>query len=281
MIAGCQVFPADNPWNTDISQAPVDPNSDNYMAHMNPNSSNIVAGFGSYTKQGMPVTMAGPSTPWVQMDFFNWPGQSDPGPYPFPKNARVQDGRHSTGDRHVLVVDQNGCNLYETFDSYYTGPGWKASNGAKFDLSSNKLRPDCWTSADAAGLPITPALVKYEEVAAGSINHAMRFGVQSTQAAFIHPATHYASTSHDPNDPPMGLHVRLKAAFDISGFHGQSLVILAALQKYGMFVADNNGNWNISGTRDRRWDDIDLQQLGTVPASAFEVIKTGTIYTNC
>jgi hypothetical protein len=281
MIAGCQIFPADNPWNTDISSAPVDPNSDNYLSHMNAGTENIEAGFGPDPKQGIPITMAGPSTPWVPMDFVDYPKESDPGPYPFPSNARIEGGKQGTGDRHVLVIDQDGCNLFETWESHYSGPGWQAANGARFDLSSNKLRPECWTSADAAGLPIAVPLVKYDEVADGAINHAMRFTMAVTQAAYVHPATHYASNSQDPNDPPMGLRLRLKASYDLSGITGESLVILTALKKYGMMLADNGSDWDITGATDKRWNETDLQQVRTVPASAFEVIQTGTIYTHC
>jgi hypothetical protein len=280
-LGGCQVFPADNPWNTDISQSPVDPNSANYLAHMNAGSTFLHPDFGSNPHYGIPVTLAPPNTPYVPMKFFRYPGQSDPGPYPFPKNARVEGGRGSGGDRHVLVVGEADCHLYETYDSFYVGPGWRAANGAVFDLSSNALRHACWTSADAAGLPITPALPKYEEVQAGVIEHALRFTVANTQAAYVHPATHYASSSHDSNDPPMGLRVRLKASFDLSSFHGQSLVILTALKKYGMLLADNGSNWYVTGASDKRWNDNDLDQIKTVPASAFEVIKLGTIYTKC
>jgi hypothetical protein len=281
VLGGCQVFPSDNPWNTDISQAPVDPNSANYLAHMNAGSTNLHPDFGSNPKYGIPVTLAKPSTPLVPMDFVDYADQSDPGPYPFPKNAKIEGGKNAHGDRHVLVVGEKTCDLFETYQSYYVGPGWQAANGAKFDLSSNKLRPECWTSADAAGLPITAPLIKYDEVAAGEIDHAMRFTVATTQAAYTHPATHYASSSHDANDPPMGLRVRLKASFDLSKFTGESLVILTALKKYGMLLADNGSDWYITGASDTRWNDDDLDQIKTVPASAFEVIQLGTIYKNC
>jgi hypothetical protein len=281
VLGGCQVFPADNPWNTDISQAPVDPNSDNYMTAMNAATTNLHPDFGSNPHYGIPVTLAPASTPLVPMKFFLYPGQSDKGPYPFPPNAPVEGGKKSHGDRHVLVVGEANCHLYETYKSYYVGPGWRAGNGAVFDLSSDALRHECWTSADAAGLPITPALPKVDEVNQGVINHAMRFTVETTQAAYTHPATHYASSNQDPNEPPMGLRVRLKASYDLSGFHGQSLVILTALKKYGAFLADNGSDWYITGATDKRWNNNDLDQMKTVPASAFEVIQLGTIYTNC
>jgi hypothetical protein len=281
VLGGCQVFPADNPWNTDISQAPVDPNSDNYMTAMHAATTNLHPDFGSNPHYGIPVTLAPASTPLVPMKFFLYPGQSDKGPYPFPPTARVEGGKRSHGDRHVLVVGEANCHLYETYKSHYVGPGWRAGNGAVFDLSSDALRHECWTSADAAGLPITPALPKVDEVNQGVINHAMRFTVETTQAAYTHPATHYASSNQDPNEPPMGLRVRLKASYDLSGFHGQSLVILTALKKYGAFLADNGSDWYITGATDKRWNNNDLDQMKTVPASAFEVIQLGTIYTNC
>ena len=280
-LGGCQVFPADNPWNADISQAPVDPNSANYLASMHASTTNLHPDFGSNPHYGIPVTLAPPSTPLVPMKFFLYPKQSDKGPYPFPSDAQIEGGPHSHGDRHVLVVGEANCHLYETYKSYYVGPGWRAGNGAVFDLSSDKLRPDCWTSADAAGLPIAPGLPKVDEVNAGVISHALRFTVATTQAAYTHPATHYASSNTDPNEPPMGLRVRLKASFSLSGFYGQSLVILQALKTYGAFLADNGSDWYFTGATDSRWDDNDLNQIKTVPASAFEVIQLGTIYTKC
>src|SRR5271165_6444640 len=262
ILGGCQMFPADNPWNTDISQSPVDPNSDNYMKHMNAGSTNLHPDFGSNPHYGIPVTLAPPSTPFVPITFFLYGDQSDPGPYPFPNNTAIEGGKGSKGDRHALVVGESNCHLYETHKTYYSKKkGWRAGNGAVFDLSSDKLRPDCWTSADAAGLPITPALIEYDEVQNGEIDHALRFTVAKTQAAYQHPGTHYASSSHDPNDPPMALRVRLKASFDTSGFHGNSLVILTAMKTYGMFLADNGSDWYFQGATDRRWNDNDLNQL--------------------
>jgi hypothetical protein len=281
-LGGCQVFPSDNPWNTDISQEPVDPNSANYMAHMNAGSTNLHPDFGHNPHYGIPVTIAPPSTPFVKMKFYLYKDESDPGPYPFPPNARIEGGSHSHGDRHVLVVYQGTCHLYETGQSHYVGPGWRTGEGAEWDLSSDNLRPICWTSSDAAGLPIAPALPEVDEVNAGEIDHAMRFTVAKTQRAFVFPARHYASSSTDPNDPPMGLRVRLKANFDLSGFHGQSLVVLTAAKKYGMLLADNGSDWYITGSTDKRWNDTDLDQIKTVPASAFEVVQIqGPIYTSC
>jgi putative cell wall-binding protein len=271
-IAGCQVFPSDNPWNTDVSQYPVHANSTNYINSILAGEQFLHADFGSNPDYGIPFTTVPSTQPLVPMSF-EVASESDQGPYPFPANAPVEAG----SDHHVLVLRQGTCDLFETYDSTYVGPGWNAYSGARFDLNSNALRPDTWTSADAAGLPILPGLVRYDEVTAGSINHAVRFTVSQTQRAFIHPATHYASSSTDPNRPPMGLRLRLKSSFDTSGFSGEARVILEALKKYGMIVADNGTDWFITGATDSRWDDTDLDQLKTVPGSAFEAVETGPL----
>jgi hypothetical protein len=204
---------------------------------------------------------------------FDYDDESDPGPYPFPPSAPVEAG----GDRHVLVLDRDACQLYETFDSRYLGPGWHCGSGAKFDLRSNALRTDGWTSADAAGLPILPGLVRRDEVLAGEIRHALRFTVRRTQRAYVHPATHFASSNTDPNLPPMGLRVRLKASYDIARFSGAARVILVALRRYGMFVADNGSDWFISGETNTAWNDDEIEPLKTVPGSAFEVVRLDEI----
>jgi hypothetical protein len=209
---------------------------------------------------------------------FTWPDECDPGPYPFPPDAPIEGGPKPDGDRHVIVLDRDNCRLYEGHNCWYVGPGWKCDSGATFDLRSNRLRPNGWTSADAAGLPIFPGLVRRDEVAQGQIRHALRFTVRKTQRAFVHPATHWASDDRNPDLPPMGLRVRLKADYDISRFRGASRIILEALRKYGMFVADNGSDWFISGEANPAWDDEDLAQLKRVPASAFEVVKTGQIH---
>ncbi|HWW92929.1 MAG TPA: hypothetical protein VN375_06155 [Vicinamibacteria bacterium] len=271
-LQGCAVFPADNPWNRDVSADPVDPRSDAYIASMNGGSRFLHADFGSDPTYGIPWTTVPGTQPRVPMSF-DYADESDPGPYPFPSDAPVEPG----GDRHVLVVDRDACRLYETFDSHYQGPGWHCGSGAIFDLRSNGLRPDGWTSADAAGLPILPGLVRRDEVLGGEIRHALRFTVDRTQRAYVHPATHFASDDGNPDLPPMGLKVRLKASYDLSGFRGASLVILTALKRYGMFVADNGSDWFISGETNTSWDDADLNQLKTVPASAFEVVLLGPL----
>jgi hypothetical protein len=277
MVGGCRVFPADNPWNTDISAAPVDPASAAYLGAMNAATTNLHPDFGSNPTYGIPYGAVPSTQPFVPVTFDD-PAESDPGPYPIPANAPVEGGPGATGDRHVLVVDSGNCKLYEMYASQYVGPGWHAGSGAVFDLSSDALRPDYWTSADAAGLPILAGLVRYDEAAQnGEIDHALRFTVHATQRAFIHPATHYASNSTDPTLPPMGLRVRLKAAYDISGFTGASHALLVALKRFGMFVADNGSDWYITGATDTRWNDNELNQLKSVPAGAFEVVQTGTI----
>jgi hypothetical protein len=207
--------------------------------------------------------------------FVDYDDESDPGPYPIPDNAPIENG----DDLHVIVLDQGRCKLYEMYNVRKTITGWKASCGAVFDLTSNNLRPIGWTAADAAGLPMYPGLTKYDEVASGEIDHALRFTVEETQQAFVLPATHYASDSTNPNHIPMGLRFRLKQDFDISGFSKQNQVILTALKKYGMFMADNGADWFLSGAPDPRWDDEDLAELKNVKGSDFEVVYTGEILT--
>lgn len=270
-IAGCPVFPADNPWNRDISGDPVDPRSDAYIASIGARTF-LHPDFGGDPAYGLPWTSVPGTQPRVPMSF-DYDDESDPGPYPFPPDAPVEAG----GDRHVLVVDRDACRLYETFDSRYVGPGWRCGSGAVFDLRSNALRPDGWTSADAAGLPILPGLVRRDEVLAGEIRHALRFTVRRTQRAYVHPARHFASSNTDPDLPPMGMRVRLKASYDVSRFSGPARVILTALARYGMFVADNGSDWFISGETNTGWNDAELEPLKTVPGSAFEVVRLGEI----
>ena len=274
--AGCPMFPANNIWNKDISALPVDPNSASYITSIGL-TGHVHPDFGSGLYQGAPfgipwTTVAG-SQPGVPMTFVDSPRESDPGPYPVPTNAPIEGGPASTQDRHVLVVDQAaGCTLYELFAGYPQADGsWTAGSGAKWDLSSNALRPDTWTSADAAGLPILPGLVRYDEVAAGAIRHAVRFTANNTQSSHIWPARHDAGSAN-PGYPPMGLRVRLKASVDISGYPPADQVILTALQHYGMFLADNGSDWFISGTQDERWDNDVLHQLGALTGADFEAV---------
>jgi hypothetical protein len=193
-----------------------------------------------------------------------------------PPNAPVE-GAGQPGDQHVLVVQNGTCRLFELYDAQRVGAGWDAASGAVFNLRSTKLRPDGWTSADAAGLPIFPLLVRYDDVRTGAIDHALRFTVDRTQAGYIHPATHEASNDSDPALPPMGLRLRLKASFDISHFNGAARVILTALKRYGMIVADNGSSWYLTGAPDPRWNDDNVNELKAVPGSAFQAVETGPI----
>jgi hypothetical protein len=277
VIGGCQVFPANNAWNTDIASYPLDANSAAYMAAIAGLGGNqeLHPDFGSFSGYGIPFVVVPASQPGAPITFTAYGDESDPGPYPVPLDAPVEGGNGSDGDRHVLVLKQGDCMLYELYRAFQVGSGWEADSGAVFDLGSNALRPEGWTSADAAGLPILPGLVKYDEVEAGSIHHAIRMTFSSTQKAYIHPATHWASSNTNPDLPPMGLRLRLKASYDISGISGHARVILEAMKRYGVIVADNGSNWFFTGATDPRWDDEDLDQLKDVPGSAFEVVDTG------
>jgi hypothetical protein len=270
-IAGCTVFPPDNPWNADISAWPVHPRSASFLASIG--SGNLHPDFGDI--YGIPYTTVPATEPRVPVSFY-YADESDPGPYPIPADAPVEGG----SDRHVLVLDRGNCVLYEMFDAARAGAGWTAGSGAVWNLEINDTRPAGWTSADAAGLPILPGLVRYDEaVLKGAINHAVRFTVSRTQRGYVAPASHWASSSTDPNLPPMGLRLRLKASFDISGFHPQVQVILRALKRYGMIVADNGSSWFITGELNPAWDNEILDQLKTVSGSQFEVVDTGPITT--
>jgi hypothetical protein len=281
----CDVFPADNPWNTDISQAPVDARSADYLAtigtggFLHPDFGTVWDG----APIGIPYVVVGADQPKVPVSF-GYASESDPGPYPIPPNVPVEGqpvGQPNTanfgGDRHVLIVDDSACKLYEMFDAHPVngGQSWTAGSGAVFDLNSNALRPETWTSADAAGLPIFAGLVRYSEVQSGVIDHALRFTVSDTQMAYLHPGTHWASDITDPDYPPMGLRFRMKASYDCSWADPQVQVICAAMKKYGMIVADNGSDWYVSGAPDSRWDDGRIGNLKDVPASAFEVVDTG------
>jgi hypothetical protein len=273
-IGTCTVFPADNPWNTDISQYPLNPNSANYLQEMNPSGTALLhPDFGSNATYGIPINIDDiePAN-FTPITFTLYADQSDPGPYPIPTNPAIE----APTDSHMLIVDEVNCHLYETFATARSGGTWSAANGAIFDLGSDALRPEGWTSADAAGLPIAPGLVRYAEVQAGVISHALRFTMSTTFAGHIHPATHDAGGSVAWS-PPMGLRLRLKASYSLASFHGESLVVLTALKKYGMMLADNGSNFYITGETNTNWDDNDLDQIKTVPASAFEVVQTGAV----
>ncbi len=275
-IGECPLFPDDNPWQRDISAEPVDALSGAYIASIGADEQFIHPDFGSNPSYGIPYTVVPADQPLVKVKFTQYPDESDPGPYPIPKDARIEGG----SDHHVLAAQNGSCKLYELFRASRPKrkrKAWRASNGAVFDLRSNALRPEGWTSGDAAGLPIAPGVVRRDEVEAGAILHALRFTVERSQRAYVDPARHFASSSTDPNLPPLGLRLRLKASYDISGFTGASKVILQALKTYGMFNADNGTAGYISGATDTGWNDADLNQLKAVPITAFEAIRTGPL----
>ncbi len=276
-------FPTDNAWNQDISNSPVDPNSEaiiNFIGSTTPLHPDFGAGLYAGSTIGIPYVVVSGS-PFVNINFTAYGDESDPGPMPVPKNAPIEGyPKPGSGDRHVLVLDRDNCWLYELYSSYPLKNGnWNVASAAVWDLLADDQRPYTWTSADAAGLPIFPGLARYDEVASGAINHALRYTLQDSQAAFTPPASHWASTSTSTLAAPMGMRLRLKSSFDISSYPPQSKVILTALQKYGMIMADNGSSMYISGDPDNRWNNDDLGALKQVPASAFEVILISPLYT--
>ena len=280
-LSGCAIFPADNVWNTPIDNLPPDLNSSSYIVSIG-SGTRVHPDFGSGLWDGGPIgipfNIVPGDQPRVRIVFDYW-DESDPGPYPIPPDAAIEGGNESAGDRHVLVLDHDNCVLYETWSTYPQPDGsWEAGSGAVFDLRSNVLRPSGWTSSDAAGLPILPGLVRYEEVAAGEINHALRFTAPRTRKVFIWPARHYASSLTSMSYPPMGQRFRLRADFDVSDFSPEVQVILRALKKYGMILADNGSAWYISGAPDPRWNnDVLVGELGRVLGSDFEAVDESSL----
>jgi len=278
-------FPPDSLWNTDISSASTDPDSDNIINYIG-TAVTVHPDFGSgkWAGQfmGIPYQIVSGSQAEATIQLQAFGDESDPGPMPVPPNALIEGyPKPGNGDRHVLVLEKDGCWLYELYNSHRVNRlRWKADSTAVWDMTTNEQRPYTWTSADAAGLPIFVGLVRYDEVAAGAINHALRFTVPVTRQAFTAPASHWASSVTDSNAPPMGMRLRLKASFDISGFSAQNQVILTALKKYGMILADNGSAIYISGAPDNRWNNDDLGQLKTLVGSDFEVVQMRTIYSN-
>ncbi len=281
-LHGAQVFPTDNPWNQPVDTLPVDAYSDRIIDsigrwdHAHPD-------FGANWDGGpfgIPYIVVSGGTPAVDV-VFDYEDESDPGPYPITPNTPIEGGPESDGDRHMLIIDRDNWTLYELFYVHppqRAGQPYTAGSGAIWDLTSNDLRPAGWTSADAAGLPIFPGLVRYDEVVGqGEITHAIRFTVSRTRRAYVHPARHYASSNTDPALPPMGMRVRLKASFDITGFSTNNQVILRALKTYGMIVADNGSDWYISGAPDARWDDEELNELKSLVGDNFEVVAMGEL----
>ena len=292
-LGNCRVFP-DPPaslsptapslpnqaaWNQDISKAPVAASSAATIAYVNSQSGNFLhPDFGSPRAYGFPYAVVGAGQPKLPISYTAYGSESDRGPFPVPAEAPVEGGRSSDGDRHVLTVDRSTCTLYELYRAFPQRggrPHWNADSGVSWDLRSPGLRPDSWTSADAAGLPIFPGLVRYDEAAAGTLDHAIRVTFESTRDAWVHPASHCAGDTASPNAPAMGTRLRLKAGYGLGKFSGPARTIAEAFKRYGMIVADNGSNWFFSGSSDRRWDDENLNQLKRIPGSAFQVVRSG------
>ena len=291
-LGGCPVFPdppastsarapslpSEAAWNQDISKAPVARNSAATIAYIDGQGGGLLhPDFGSPRPYGFPYAVVGAHQPGLPIHYTAYGDESDPGPFPIPTSAPVEGGAGSDGDRHVLAIDSGSCTLYELYRAFPEqggGPHWNADSGASWDLRSSALRPDSWTSADAAGLPIFPGLVRHDEAAAGHVEHAIRVTFESTRNAWVHPASHCAGDTSNPNAPAMGTRLRLRAGYGLGRFSGPARAIALALKHYGMIVADNGSNWYISGTSDRRWDDENLDQLKRIPGSAFQVVKS-------
>ena len=275
-LGGRLLLPPDDEWNRDCSRDPVDPLSDAIIASIGP-SKPLHEDFGLIWQgapAGIPYVVVGKDQPRVPVTF-EYADESDPGPYPIPPDAPIEGGPKADGDRHVIMLDRDEMKLYELFHAFPVdgGRSWKASSGAIFDLKNPKPRPAGWTSADAAGLPILPGLARYDEiVGAGVLKHAIRFTVRKSRRAYVSPASHFASPHKDETLPPMGMRVRLKASFDTSVFKGPSLVIAEALKKYGLILADNGGDWYISGAPDDRWVHDDLLPIRKIKGRDLEVV---------
>jgi hypothetical protein len=291
-LGGCQVFP-DPPaslpptapslpnqaaWNQDVSRAPVARNSAAVIANIDAHGDDFLhPDFGSPRAYGFPYVVVGADQPMLPVRYTAYGAESDRGPFPVPIGAPVEGGRRSDGDRHVLVVDHSDCMIYELYRAFPVRDGrahWNADSGASWDLRSTALRPDSWTSADAAGLPIFPGLVRYDEVADVHLHHAIRVTFESTRDAWVHPASHCAGDTANPNAPAMGTRLRLKASYGLGRFSGPARTIAEALMHYGMIVADNGSNWFFSGSSDPRWDDENLNQLKRIPGSAFQIVRS-------
>jgi hypothetical protein len=291
-LSGCPVFPdppaslpADAPsqpnetaWNQDISKAPVAANSAATIAYIDANGGDHVhPDFGSPRAYGFPYAVVGRDQRKLPIHYTAYGAESDRGPFPIPENAPVEGGASSDGDRHVLTVDRATCTLYELYRAFPQRgprPHWNADSGVEWNLRSAGLRPDSWTSADAAGLPIFPGLARYDEAASGHVEHAIRVTFDSTRNAWVHPASHCAGDTSSPDAPAMGTRLRLKADYGLGRFSGAARAIAVALKHYGLIVADNGSNWYLSGSSDRRWDDENLDQLKSIPGSAFQVVRS-------
>jgi hypothetical protein len=269
----CRIFPATNVWNRRIDSFPVRSDSATLIASIGLGSG-LHPDFGSYSGYGIPISIANHLTPKKTVTF-RYKSESDKGPYPIPKTVKREAG----SDHHILIIDKDACKLYELYGAVKSKTGhWSAGSGAIWSLGSNKLRPNTWTSADAAGLPILPGLARYDEVAAGVIAHALRFTAPTTRSYHLYPARHDAGDGSDPALPPMGLRVRLKSSVSLAGFSPQARVILVALQRYGMILADNGSPWYITGAPDPHWNDDDLHALGRITGDMFEAVDTSHLF---
>jgi hypothetical protein len=274
-LTGCPVFPPDSPWNQRVDRLPVTGSSAAIIDSIGADTGlhpDFGSGLWDGAPIGIPITVVRAAVPKSRVSF-DYSDESDRGPYPIPSNVKIEGG----SDRHALVLDSSDCKLYELYALERSGRGWHAGSGAIWSLRSNRVRPAGWTSADAAGLPILPGLARWSDVSQGHIDHALRFTVERTRRAYVYPARHYASDLTDVNLPPMGLRVRLKAGYPIAGFPLQARIVLAALKKFGMIVADNGTSWYITGEPSSHWSTDDLHTLGRVPGSAFEVVDTSSL----
>jgi hypothetical protein len=271
--AVCPAFPANNWWNRDISALPVHPDSAEWLSHMSPSRS-LHPDFGG--PYGIPVTTVTSAHPKVAVSF-DYADESDRVGYPLGADTRIEGGRNSGGDMHAIVVDRSACRLYEAWDTTESGDRWRAGSGATWSLRSNALRPDTWTSADAAGLPIYPGLLRYDEVKAGRVDHAIRFTTDLTSSHHLWPARHDAGSTRSWAYPPMGARFRLKSSYDTSGYGAQARTVLTAMKKYGLVLADNGSPWYFQGAQDSRWPDSLLDELKRIPASAFEAVDSSSL----
>ncbi len=275
--ANAPSLPDQRAWNQDVSAAPVHPDSDAIIARIaQTGGDELHPDFGSPREYGIPYRVVGKRARKTKVRFTAYGDESDRGPYRVPLGSPVEGGKDADGDRHVLAYDRKRCKLYELYRAFprKAKRRWLADSGAIWDLRSAGLRPDGWTSADAAGLPIFPGLVRYDEVRSGAVEHALRVTFESTRDAWVHPASHCAGDTASAAAPPMGTRLRMRSGYDISGIDGDARVIAEALKRYGLIVADNGSNWFFQGSSDRRWNDDDLSQLKQVPGSAFEVVRS-------
>lgn len=277
----CQVFPADNWWHADVSSMPVDARSDAWLSASEAASTNLHPDFGpSFGEQpvpyGIPITVVRPKKPGVRVAF-EYADESDNVRYPLTRRTAIEGGWSASGDRHAIVVNAKTCGLYETWNTRLTRRGWTAGSGATWSLRNNRLRPSGWTSADAAGLPILPGLLRWDEIQRGEVDHAIRFTVPDTADAFLWPARHRAGSGDAATVPPMGARFRMKSTFSTAGFSAQAQVVLAAMKRHGMVVADNGSAWFFQGTADDRWPDELISELKTIPAAAFEAVDTSSL----